>query len=199
MSIGALIRCASILLAVACGGCAHPIAIAPDLNAMPHNEANTQMPKKVGYFISQQDRGKRVITPGGGGDRVEYAPYGDIESGLYRTLANVFSGVYVIKDLNDKDFILKNDISFIFVPTIDTSSSSSNAFFWPPTDFSVSIACIGLDRDGAQIWQTEVKADGGIIAVKETFSDFGLSGRRATQNALLELRKEIERAPEFRK
>lgn len=184
---------------IAITGCAHPISIAPDLNSLNQNPGTTPIAKTVGYFISAEDRAKRVTTPAGGGDSVEYAPYADLEPGLYRTLGNVFSNVFVVKDLKDAEYLKSNNISIVFVPKIETTSSSRNHFFWPPTDFGVTMECKAVNAQGTQIWNTTVKTDGGLIPVKEILGDFGLAGKRASSEALKALATQMRSAPELSK
>jgi hypothetical protein len=188
-----------ISLALGCAACAHPIDISPDVSRLPRNEAKQKIEKKVAYVIAPSDRTKKVKTAGGGGDSVEYAPYQAVESGLYLVLADTFAGVYPMSDAKDQSFIRTNEISYVFVPTITTTSSSRNAFFWPPTDFSLTIECVAFDISGGQVWRSTVNGEGGLIPVKEVISDFGLAGRRAAQDALLKLSKEIDQEPVFRK
>jgi hypothetical protein len=186
-------------LVLACAGCAHSIAIAPDQAVLASGQAEAKIDKRVGYFISAENRAKKAATPAGGGDRVRYAPYADLEAGLHRVLSNVFSQVSVIKDIKDTTFIREGDINLVFVPTIETDSSSRNHFFWPPTDFSVSIDCLALDGDGREIWRKTVKADGGLIPVSQILKERGLAGRRAAENALKQLQEELAKAPELRR
>ncbi len=184
---------------VALGGCAHPVSIVPDASKLVRSEAKPLVEAQVGYFISDQNRALQVTTAGGGGDSVKYAPYADLEAGLVKVLSNVFSGVHLVKDAQDKEFLKGKNISYVFTPKITTNSSSRNNFFWPPTDFTATIQCVASDNQGQQKWQTKVEAEGGLLAVKETLGDHGIAGRRALQNALSKLQSELESAPEFRK
>jgi hypothetical protein len=183
---------------VALGGCAHSISIVPDVNKVGREESKTRIQKQVGYFISEKDRVLRVTTPAGGGDSVKYTPYADIEPGIVRVLSNVFAGVHVIKDLQDKKFLKDKDVSYVFILTITTGSSSRNSFFWPPTDFTVSLECIATDGQFREVWRKTVRAEGGLIAVKQTLSDRGIAGRSAAENALKLLQAELEVATVFR-
>ena len=191
-------RVLGLFVAVACAGCAHTIKIVPDQTVLtPHPEAEA-IDKRVGYFISAENLAKVVTTSAGGGDRVKYLPYTDIETGFSRVLSNVFMEVVAVKDINDINFTWENKIDIVFVPVIETESWSRNIFFWPPTDFSVTIQCVALDRNGTEIWETSVHADGGLIAVSVILGEHGLAGRRATENALQKLQLELEKASELR-
>lgn len=189
----------ALSVAVLCGGCAHPITIAPDLTRLTPDNAQPKIEKSVGYYISEQNKALRVTTPAGGGDSVEYAPYADLEPGLYRVLSNVFSAAYVVKDVKDLAFLQSKNIAWVFTPTLTTNSSSRNSFFWPPTDFSVTIDCTAADASQQQVWQTTVKADGDLIAVKEILKDHGLAGKSAAAKALTQFQGRLQAAPEFRK
>lgn len=181
-------------------GCAHPITIAPDMSKLVRDEAaKPRVETQVGYFISEQNRALRVKTPAGGGDFVEYAPYADLETGLYRVLSNVFTNVHVVKNVQDKEFLTSKNISYLFTPTLTTTSSSRNSFFWPPTDFTVTIDCVAADDQTQQVWKTSVQEGNDVVAVKDTLADHGLAGKKAAEKALKKLQAELEAAPVFRK
>lgn len=189
----------ALSLAVFLGGCAHPITISPNITKLQAASMQTKIDKSVGYYISEGNRALSVTTPAGGGDSVKYTPYADIESGLYAVLSNVFSNAYVVKDPKDRAFLQSKNISWIFTPTITTDSSSRNSFFWPPTDFTVTLDCIAADGSQQEVWRTHASANNDLIAVKETIKDHGLAGGSATEKALLQLQEQIVAAPEFRK
>ena len=46
-----------------------------------------------------------VVTPGGGGDKISYQPYRDIETAFYKMLTNVFGNVTKLKTPKDADAI----------------------------------------------------------------------------------------------
>jgi hypothetical protein len=189
----------AIATALALGGCAHPITITPDLAKLPTESSQAKIDKAVGYYISEQNRALKVVTPAGGGDKVEYAPYADLESGLYRVLYNTFSAAYPVKYLQDQAFLKSKNIAWVFTPTITTNSSSRNSFFWPPTDFSVTIDVVSTDAAQQPVWKETIKADNDVIAVKDTLKEHGLAGRVAAEKALKMLQEKIQAAPEFRK
>jgi hypothetical protein len=179
-------------------GCAHKVDIAPNLTALTKESPSPKINKAVGYYISEGNRALLVTTPAGGGDSVKYTPYADIEPGLNLVLSKVFSATYMIEDINDQMFLKDKSIAWIFTPKITTTSSSRNAFFWPPTDFSMTINCIATDNDHQQVWNSTVQAEGELIAVKEILKDYGLAGRSAAENTLLRLQDELLAAPVFR-
>src|SRR3990172_12617983 len=109
------------VLIVVITGCAHPIVISPDISKIERDSGMQVIPKNVGYYILE-DREKEVTTPGGGGDKIRYKPYKDIETGFYKMLSNVFKNVSALKA--DKDLeISKNDINYIISLEVSTNSS----------------------------------------------------------------------------
>lgn len=184
---------ASFLLLTAC---AHPIVITPNTGELNANGVK-KVNKVVGYYIPAAERDKRVETPGGGGDRLSYTPYKDLEPALQKTLANVFTDVHTVSSLEDKAFLKAKNISYVFVPKIETDSSSDSAFTWPPTKFTVSLECTALDANGREIWRKTTKQSG-----EATFSefkhDFPLAAKRAALKAFQDMQKTINATPAFR-
>jgi hypothetical protein len=187
----------AFVVAAVCNGCAHQISISPNLEQIAPDVVQPKVEQAVGYFISAQNRALEVTTPGGGGDSVRYLPYADLESGLARVLSNVFSAVHAIKDVKDQAYLQSKNITWVFTPTITTTSSSRNAFFWPPTDFSVSIDCVAADATQREIWKTRATADGGLIAVREIIKNHALAATTAGEKALRMLQMQIQAAPVF--
>lgn len=189
--IGRLFVTVSLLLLV---GCAHPINIAPNMAAFDGKQASKKVSKQVAYYISAEDRAKEVTTPGGGGDKVTYFPYRDLEPAIYKMLSNNFDDVHVLKSMDDKTELTSKKIAYVFVPKIETMSSSSSMLTWPPTDFTVSLECRALSPSGAVLWQTAAKGEG-----KATFSefkaDFSLAGRRAGERAVLQFEQQLRSSP----
>jgi len=170
-------------------GCAHQIQMNPNTDSF--SESENKINKVVGYHISEQDRKKLVKTPGGGGDDITYTPYKDTESVLFTVLSNKFKDVYLVKSLEDETFIKHNEIKLIFIPKITTHSSSSSAFTWPPTKFTIDLTVKALDAKGDVFWEKQVSKTG-EAEYDEFKSDFSLSARRATEQAFLQLANEIE-------
>lgn len=186
---------ASFLALALLSGCAHPILIGPERTKLP--TASTAVPPKamsVGYFISDAERARRVITPGGGGDKIEYSPYKDLEPGLFRVLGNVFSDVHVLKSIEDKAYIVDKGIKVILRPTIGTNSSSPSLFTWPPTDFEVLIDVLAIDASGTSVWKTTVSGKG-KAEFSEFKADFGLAAKRASEAALTNLQTALMASP----
>ncbi|WP_075187679.1 hypothetical protein [Teredinibacter haidensis] len=178
-------------------GCAHNIQVTPDSLSLKGLEVSSVSDKNVGYYISSEDKQKLVTTPGGGGDKVTYKPYADTEGALNTILMKVFSRVYAVDSLDNKDFISEKGISLIFVPELVTDSSSSSAFTWPPTDFSMNLTCTALNPAGETVWSKSVQAKG-HAEFSEFTADFSLSARRASEEAFKLMLKEIDEAEELK-
>ena len=172
------------------GGCAHPIRITPDSDKLPGATGVTRSAKSVGYFISEEERNRRVVTGGGGGDKVEYAPYKELEAGLYRVLNNVFENVHQLKSMDDKAFITEKGITLVLRPTIATNSSSSSLVTWPPTNFEVIIEIKAIDTAGKVVWADTI-SEKGTAEFSEFKSDFSLAAKRASEAALTTLQARL--------
>lgn len=191
-----IVRITAIATMLFAFGCAHKINITPPLNTI--DGANLiKIDKTVGYYISPADRAKEVITPGGGGDRVKYLPYLESEPALNQMLSNIFTKVIPVSSIDDQKSHLSQNIAYIFVPIIETNSSSSSAFTWPPTKFTVTLDCKSLGTDGGTVWQTKVTGEG-QAEFNEFKHDFSLAARRASKNAFMQLQQEVSAAPAFR-
>lgn len=180
---------AMVLVVTLITGCAHQIQINPNTDTF--TESENMLNQVVGYHIAPQDRNKLVKTPGGGGDELTYTPYKDTESVLFTVLSNKFKDVYSVKSLEDETFIKENEIKLIFIPEITTDSSSSSPFTWPPTKFTIDLTVKALNTKGETVWQKDIKKTG-EAEYDEFKTDFSLSARRATEQAFLQLAKEIE-------
>jgi len=180
----------TIVFTVLLSGCAHQIQMHP--NTEKFIESGTKINKVVGYHISELNRKKIVKTAGGGGDKITYSPYKDTESVLFTVLSNKFKDVYLIKSLEDESFIKENEIKFIFIPEIITHSSSSSAFTWPPTKFTIDLTVKALNSKGDIVWQKQIKKTG-EAEFDEFKTDFSLSARRATEQVFLQLAQDIEK------
>lgn len=153
--------------------------------------------KKAGLSIAEADRGRQVITPGGGGDKVSYYPYRDLEVGIYTAMSRVFSSVTKVNGVGDPK-VAAEGLQLVVAPSITTNSSSSSAFTWPPTQFSVELNCKVLDPQGALV--TEIKVSGaGKAEFSEFKSDFSLSAKRAVDDALGQLAKALSESAALRK
>ncbi len=185
---------ATALLALL-AACAHPIGIGP-IETPVRNEAGLS-PKKVAYVMTDADRGKEVTTPGGGGDKVSYFPYRDLEKSIRDALRAVYTDVFVIKSSTDAEAIRTFGVSYVFSPEITTTSDSPSPFTWPPTKFGIDLTCKVTDAEGKLL--TQVRAQGnGAAEYSEFMKDFGLSGRRAATQVSEQLKQEVMANPQLR-
>lgn len=184
-----------LMAALLTGACAHPMNIKPDVDSLAPVEGRIQ--KNIGLYISPEHRNQEITSPGGGGDKVSYHPYSDMETGLYKALGNVFQSVTVLNAANDKAAIDQHSISYVIEPEIVPSSSSSGVFTWMATDFSVAILCKVSDPAGKTV--TTVSATGsGKADSGEVRKDFSIAGERAAKNALQNLEAAFLAAPELK-
>lgn len=171
-------------------GCAHAILVAPDTDRLPNAATAGRSTKAVGYYISAADRSNVFTTAGGGGDKVSYSPYKDLEPALYHALSNRFERVYSLPSGEDHAFIAEKNIQFVFTPRFETQSSSSSLLTWPPTDFSVTIDVSAIDSAAKIVWQTHVTG-AGHAEFSEFKRDFGLAAKRAAEQAFQHLDAEL--------
>ena len=185
------------MLVILCAfGCAHKITITPHLDKLEAG-VETKINKNVGYYISPENFEKKVVTPAGGGDKVKYYPYKESEPALRSVLDNIFSEVYLMPSLEDKDFLILKDISFIFVPEIETDSSSRSFWIWPPSDFSVSLNCRAIDELGNIIWEDDIRGEA-HLGLPQVHMDHSLAGRLATEKVFMKLQSRILESEIFR-
>lgn len=185
-----------VALALLTSACAHPIVITPDTAKLDRGNVK-QSSKTVGYYISEADRKLEVTTPGGGGDKVTYKPYAQLEPALQKVLSNKFRRVYSLSRPDDSAEIRQKGISYVFIPAVSTESSSKSAFTWPPTNFSVTLNCRAVDNSGKTIWQKNIVGKG-EAEFKEFKLNYSLSAQRASLNTFKMLEQELNKEPKFR-
>ncbi len=192
---------AYVSAAVACVflfGCAHPITMNPDL-AMVTVPANAKViDKKVGYYMPDALRALEVTTPGGGGDKVRYFPYRDMEPGFYKALSEVFTSVTKVQNPKDSAALRTSGVALLIIPEITTTSSSDGAFTWPPTQFSVKLVCAITDVNGNTVETLTVTGNGGAT-FGEFKSNFSLAAVRASNDALGKLIQALSESSELQK
>lgn len=188
-SVGA----ACVLLA---SGCAHMINITPPLNTLS-GEGLTKIDKAVGYYISAENRALKVTTPGGGGDKVSYFPYVEAEPALNQVLSNLYAKVVRLASPDDQAVLASEHVAFVFTPTITTTSHSTSALTWPPTNFTLTLQCAAVDNAGAAVWSTDVTGNGEAVFA-DFKHDFSLAARRASKDAFNQLQQKIATAQELR-
>ncbi len=188
---------AALALPALLAGCAvHRIVITPDVAQVGVGDVHP-IDQNVGYVISPEDRVKVVTTPGGSGELLLYKPYAELEPGLLKVLSNVFKRAYPLASAGDQKTIRDKGITIVFVPVVQTDSSSDSSFTWPPTKFSVTIDCRAVDATGKVLWEKRVVGDG-EATFSEFFMDHPLAARRASMKALTQLQVELIAAPAFR-
>jgi hypothetical protein len=141
--------------------------------------------------MSEEDRNKQVTTGGGGGDKVNYYPYRDLEKMIRLSLKSVYTDVSVIKSATDQNAIQNNSVMLVFTPEISTSSSSDSMLTWPPTQFSIVLHCEITDSSGKKIKRISVVGDG-KAEYPEFVPDFGLAGKRAAADVGKKLQKALQ-------
>src|SRR5688572_29383311 len=160
-------------------GCAHMINITPPANTISA-EGITKIDKTVGYYISKEQRALLVTSKGGGGDKVTFHPYAELEPTLNQVLSNTYTKVVALAAINDKAELESKQIAYVFAPVITTTSSSSSALTWPPTNFTVTIACTAANGSGANVWNSTVTGSGEAVFA-DFKHDFSLAARRASK------------------
>jgi len=179
-------------------GCAHPITMNPDLALVAAPAGATPITKKVGYHMPDALRAVEVTTPGGGGDKVRYFPYRDIEPGFYKALSEAFAGVSKVQNPKDVAALLADGIALLITPEVTTTSYSDGAFTWPPTQFTVRLVCAIADANGKPVETIRVSGEG-AATFAEFKSNFSLAAVRASNDALAKLIKALGESPALRK
>lgn len=116
-------------------GCVHDVSIAPELSKVKKRRPVT-IDRTVAYYIPADLYKQSVETPGGNNDTLRYSPYAETEPALKKVLNNIFTKVYKINSLDDA-LIAEKNIKFIFIPNIETMSSSNSNVDWQPTKFNM--------------------------------------------------------------
>lgn len=177
-------------LALTLGACAHPITVSP-LSSPPRDEAKL-INKHVAYVMTDELRNRSVTTSGGGGDKVSYYPYRDLEKTIRDALRAVYQDVTVINAVTGVDPTQK--FALVFTPEISTSSSSDSMLTWPPTQFFINLECTATDAEGKQLSRFRLSSNG-TAQFSEFKSDFGLAGKRAATELGSKLVQELTSNP----
>lgn len=185
-------RVLALSLMVIAVACAHPISVSP-LSTLPREEAKL-VNKHVAYVMTDELRNRSVITSGGGGDKVSYYPYRDLEKTIRDALRAVYQDVTVINVASDAKADPAKSIALVFTPEISTSSSSDSMLTWPPTQFFINVECTAADAEGKQLSKFRVSGNG-AAQFSEFKSDFGLAGRRAATDLGNRLVQELTSNP----
>jgi hypothetical protein len=179
-------------LALTLAACAHPISVSP-LSSPPREEAKL-VNKHVAYVMTDELRNRSVTTSGGGGDKVSYYPYRDLEKTIRDALRAVYQDVTVINAAAEAKADPTKNIALVFTPEISTSSSSDSMLTWPPTQFFINLECTATDAEGKQLSSFRLSSNG-AAQFSEFKSDFGLAGRRAATELGSKLVQELTSNP----
>lgn len=177
--------CAALFLI---SGCAHQIAITPE--ATPKRVTENLSAKKVAYVMTDEQRNTKVTSAGGGGDKVSYYPYRDLEKAIRDALNAVYSDVQVLNTDTDIEKMKTENLFYIFKPTITTTSDSDSIFTWPPTSFTIDLKCIVIDESAKPFSELTVTGSGNA-EFSEFKKNFGLAGSRAASDLSEKLKEEI--------
>jgi hypothetical protein len=174
------------------GGCAHPLTLSPNLAALS-GTGTQKIDKRVGLLVTDTDRQLQVTTPGGGGDKVSYLPYRDLEPALYLALAESFASVARVSSLSDPK-VAAEGLQYVVTPSLQTTSFSDSVLTWPPTLFTIEV--IAKVNDAAGKLVTEVRVVGeGRASFDEFKSQMGLSANRAAEDAVKKLIQALGSSP----
>jgi hypothetical protein len=182
-----------LIVAALVTGCAHPISVTADV-AQLKSSGKPRIEKSVAYVIAPQDRDHEVVTPGGGGDKVSYKPYRDLDAGIYKALSEVFANVTRVDTVTELSKPGAHKVQLVFIPKITTHSSSTSMLTWPPTVFTVDLTCKVSDANGAPLTDVTVTGEG-KAEFAEFKADHSLAAKRAAQDAMQKLVKTLEENP----
>jgi len=167
--------------------CVHDITIAPETASLKKVRPVT-IHRSVAYYIPTELYDLSVQTPGGNNDTLRYTPYKDTEEALSKVLNNVFTKVTKVESLNNS-LIKEKGIQFIFVPHIETMSSSNSNVDWQPTKFNIILKVKIYKGDGELF--TSYAQGKGIANFGRYQDDATYAVKIATSSAFLQLQDEI--------
>jgi hypothetical protein len=194
MYIRRYIRLAALCVGISLfAGCAHNITIAPDAASLTPAKKPDQINATVGLVVTNAMRTQETVTPGGGGDKVAYKPYHDLEFPVYLALSQTFKDVVKLDEAPSEAAARAKGLTYVITPEIATTSSSPSLLTWPPTDFSVTLTCTVSDPSGKAIAKPQVTGSG-HAEFDEFKHNFGLSADRATIEAIKKLPDAIGQA-----
>ncbi len=188
------IPAATVLLALLTA-CAHPIVVSP-LDTPLRVESKLSA-RKAAYVMTETDRNLEVTTPGGGGDKVSYKPYRDLEKAIRDALRAVYSDVVAVNSASDQEAIRTHGVSHVFSPRITTTSESPSAFTWPPTKFGIDMTSEVRDASGKTLTTIRTQSNG-AAEFDEFKSDFSLAARRAATQLSEQFQKQVAADPLLR-
>lgn len=164
--------------------CAHKITTTPDLAHISSSSTieSHRINANVGYYVPSNMTNLQVITPGGGGDRVKYYPYKEIEMGYQVMLGTIFERVVKLNYIDSNS----TGVQYVIEPYLITNSGSDSFMTWPPTTFSVDLTSKVSDPSGQELASPRVVGYG-TATFSEFIKDKGLAGKRAMEDALLKM------------
>jgi hypothetical protein len=172
------------------GGCAHPIQLTPDPTQLMGQGSGQKIDRPVVLVVSDAQLAQEVVSPGGGGDKVSYKPYKDLQTGMYIALGEVFTRVSLANSPSDPR-VGTDPATVIVTPDITTTSYSPSLFTWPPTVFTITLEFAFRDSKGTRTITTVRVQGEGRAEFDEFKSDFSLSSKRAAQDVLTRMVKAI--------
>lgn len=178
-----------IVTAAVLAACAHSVSLAPD-TAVLAGQGKGRIDRSAALVMPAELLTREVTSPGGGGDKVNYLPYRDLETGLYVALGEVFARVTKVSGPNDPK-VAADGVHWLVTPTIGTTSYSPSLLTWPPTIFTVEITCAITDPQGKSVAEVRSKGEG-RAEFDEFKSNFSLSAKRASEDALKKLVPALE-------
>ena len=117
-----------VSLALILSACTHPITINP-VSTPQQTGSNLFSTKIAAYVMTDADRSSQVTAPGGGGDKVSYFPYKDLEKGVRDVLKSLYSDVVLVNSPKNLEAIKQDGIAFVYSLNILTSSSSDCSIY----------------------------------------------------------------------
>ncbi len=167
--------------------CVHDITIAPETTSLKKVRPVT-IHRSAAYYIPPELYALSVQTPGGNNDTLRYTPYKDTEKALHKVLNNVFTKVIKVDGINDP-LIKEEGIQFVFVPHIDTMSSSNSNVDWQPTKFNI-ILKVKVYKGKKELFTSYAQGKG-IANFGHYQRDATYAVKTATRSAFLQLQDEI--------
>ena len=166
-------------------GCVHEIDIAPNQDKLVKVRP-VSIHKNVAYYIPQNLYNQKVETPSGNNDTLRYQPYQQTEAALKKVLENIFDSVHKVSDPKER----LTNIDYIFVPHIETISSSNSNVDWEPTRFNMILQVSVYDKKKKKLLTTYAVGKG-VANFGRYQSEPTYAVEIATRSAFLQFQDEI--------
>ena len=169
------------------GGCASQgLVIDPDAATLQRApDAAPRLKAVVGYFIPETFRTTAVRS-----DIGSYYPYRDIEFAYRTMLSNVFETVYRVKSLSDTESMRAAGLQYLITPELSARSSSLGLLLGSPTSFTAELTSPVRCPNGLLLINPQVVGHA-TTDVREAVTDPGAAGRRAMEQALLQMQQAL--------